>query len=78
MNTQCLSTLYFLKLNTVSASSDYLRCTVANPKPSNTIDTIHYLLVGLHSVHRHFGHLQIPVDDRNIYSVNMNSRSVSD
>ena len=54
---------------TISASSDYLRCTVANPEAANTINTIYYLFVGLYSVHWHFWHLQIPVDNK--LSVNL-------
>lgn len=54
---------------TISASSDYLRCTVANPEAANTINTIYYLFVGLYSVHWHFRHLQIPVDNK--LSVNL-------
>lgn len=42
---------------TISASSDYLRCTIANPQATNTIDTIHYLFVSLRSVHWNFRHL---------------------
>lgn len=54
---------------TVSASSDYLRCAIANRQAANTINTIQYLFVGLYSVHWHFRHLQIPVGNR--VSVNL-------